>query len=274
MLWRYVRSFFHVITRINCAKYIFLCIQEGFLIAGISNYYLIVLTFCSCDPQVSGQYTIVGQSLLSLRDPRTVFNVCTYQIPISTNIDWFPVDSTEDGANKFNLLLPPNSETIMKGTSIVIRLNPIKSALSQCCSAIGPGYYAFQRPGDRIILRDAEKLAKLRALVLKTDIPQKKRYWLCCFNLTCYIYPDFGDLQPRFVLSLRDAEVALSEQTSRTVCLVFGDNRALSFELANRKEAAKFVFIVKEGREILSGTSKFQKVLTDYGSFGHINPTL
>jgi hypothetical protein len=99
------------------------------------------------------------------------------------------------------------------------------------------------RPGDRVVLREKEKYDALKRLSLQHDIKAQRQYWICVFDQACYLYREFGDANPRFVISLKEAEVCASAVMPKTVCFVFSDNRTLLLTLPTQQESAKLIFL-------------------------------
>ena len=76
-------------------------------------------------------------------------------------------------------------------------------------------------------------------------------------------------MNPRFVISLKDAEVDRSRVMSVTgVCIILSDGRSFIFQFDNAYATSKFVFLCNEGKRIAQGDSLFMKQFPRYRPFG------
>lgn len=157
-----------------------------------------------------------------------------------------PSDCVEDGKAmipKYKLTLPPNSETIMRGTQARIRVHPLKMALAQCTSCVGPAISQISRPVEKSVLRDKERQDVLRKVSLMHELKNHRMYWICFFDLTIYLYRAYGDVQPRFVIKMHEADVSASLAIPNAACVVFSDGRTLTFIFTTKFECSKFIFM-------------------------------
>jgi hypothetical protein len=150
-----------------------------------------------------------------------------------------------------------------------MRIRTLRPVTTLCCGFNGPSLMHFHKAGDKVILREKEKLGALKSLTLQTEVKSARRYWLCCFDLHCYVYREATDLNPRIILNLNAADVDTSKSIQSAVCIVFGDNKSFIFEFDNNADLSRFMFIVSEGKLASSGSSKYPKTLKDKRPFGH-----
>lgn len=156
------------------------------------------------------------------------------------------MECVEDGKAmipKYKLTLPPNSETVMRGTQTRIRVHPLKMALAQCTSCVGPAISHIARPIEKNVLRDKERQDILRKLCLMHELKNHRMYWICFFDLTVYLYRSYGDVQPRFVIKMRDVDVSPSLAIPNAACVVFSDGKTLTFIFPTKLECSKFIFM-------------------------------
>lgn len=181
-----------------------------------------------------------------------------------------PSEIYEEGKTKYRLVAPLTATTIMTDTTCSLRLHMLKVPYTLTCGFQGPPMNHFLKAGDRVILREKEKHTALKGLTLQTEIKNSRRYWLCFFDLKCYVYRDLEDINPRFIINMRTADIEMSQAIPSAVCIVFSDNRTFILEFDNVSDARKFLFVYTESKELQCGTSAYSKTLPkERRPFGH-----
>ena len=77
------------------------------------------------------------------------------------------------------------------------------------------------------------------------------RWWLCLNNLRLYFYQNHGDIRPRFVSDIVEAQVVVDRTYTKgnVVSVLHHDSRLWLLELGEAKLADKFVFAVTESQK-------------------------
>lgn len=152
-------------------------------------------------------------------------------------------------------------------------MHVINAPLSLSVTCNGPNLSLMSRPGSRAIpIREKERLVTLKSLINSSyDIRNSRKYWVCVFDLKCYLYCSLQDTTPRIVLNLKEADAALSAAQTAAACITFSDTRSFVLQFAEPSDASKFVFLCNEGKLIANGRSFYLKNLTKHRPLGFID---
>lgn len=264
-------------------------LEEGFLIPGVDQSSILVVSFCEMKSSTTAskniEYLILGQASTLLRDLGEAFHIsCSggnvLDLVVISDIQYMPlpvtiIEEANMRGNPKQNILELNSQSGTKEfikTKCQLRMHVIKAPLSLSVTCNGPNLSLLSRPGSRAIpIREKERSATLKSLTNSNyDIRNSRKYWVCVFDLKCYLYCSLQDTTPRIVLNLKEADAALSAAQTAAACVTFSDTRSFVLLFAQPSDAFKFVFLCSEGKLIANGRSSYLKNLTKHRPLGFI----
>lgn len=140
---------------------------------------------------------------------------------------------------------------------------PLNRLGSFCCDAVGPRLDLLRRKGDYFETYGSMVEGKER---------RGWKWWLCLAEGKLYFYQCRGEMNPRFISDVSNAEIRFSNTNkggtdSIWVTLLHQDGRVWRLGFNSMLEAKKFAFAIRESHLVVKG-EKSKYLLSGFGNHG------